>query len=57
VTNYAVYVVIVEDTQENDHLVLTSGPVESGERITGDLAIEDAESLVADLGSGQIDRR
>jgi hypothetical protein len=50
VNTYAVYAVIVEDTEEDDQLVLTSGPSEEGERIVGDLSLEEAESLVSDLG-------
>lgn len=44
---YAVYIVVIEDTDEADRGLLVS--VDSGERAHGDMDIEDAQELAADL--------
>ena len=58
-SKYAVYILDVEDTEENDMAVMTM-PMESGERVAGDLDSDEAGrmlgDIVADYGNNGIAR-
>lgn len=47
-SRYAVYLIIVEDTEESDMAVM-SGPMETGERVAGDLSMDEATDILGDV--------
>lgn len=48
-TKYAVYIVIVEDTESDDRAMFDRTPGEVIDRVAGDLDMDDAQTLVDDV--------